>query len=108
VSFTDDWLVVTTGGELVLVTSVAETLTSPLRCPVLVIATEIVPVLPGEIVAGEPDEKEKSPVEPNPNIEPNTELLNGVSPKPTVSSPAPAKPTKRTDSNRACLRTFII
>ncbi len=66
VSLTDDWLVLTTGGVVELVVSVAVTPTSPLRRLTLVTVTEMVPVPPCVTVMGEFDEREKSPFEPRP------------------------------------------
>ena len=75
---------------------------------ILVTVTEIVPVPPCVIVTGEFDEREKSPFEPKPRYCPKTEPLRGVSPKPTVSKPAPAKPASRTEINLMWLRIFMI
>jgi len=89
------------------VVSVAVTPTSPLRRLTLVTVTEMVPVPPCVTVMGEFDEREKSPFEPRPKYGPKIDPLRGVSPKPTVSKPAPAKPASRTDTSRVWPRMFI-
>ena len=99
-SETDDRLVFTIGGVFALVVSDAVTLTSPPNWFVLATVIVTVPVELCGTATGELDDSEKSPWGPSLNMEP----VNGVSPKPTVSSPAPANATKSADNSRTCFR----